>query len=320
MGSSRLKNELVWSHSRGRAFHDCLRAYWCTYYGSWEGWDAAAPEAARTLYVEKKLTRRPMWVGTRVHEAAEEAIKSARRGRRPDRARAVEEALAAARRDVRDSASGAWLDRPARRVGFAEHHYGEAVTDAEWEAAFAEIERQIHVLFEHRIFRRLLQVPERILDVEELRRFAVKLPDGPAAEVYVALDVLVADGRGGVVIVDWKTGEAHSDETIAAQLGVYGLYVTQELAIPEDRVTALHVNLRHDREANHPVGSDEIRAARVEIAADVREMRALLEDVPQNLADPARYPRRPEGDPRCRRCNFRRSCGREGGESGNSEG
>ncbi|HND00388.1 MAG TPA: PD-(D/E)XK nuclease family protein, partial [Myxococcota bacterium] len=195
-----LKNELVWSHSRAKTFQWCRRAYWYTYYGSWGGWEADAPEATRNAWLQKKLTSVPAWVGTLVHGIAENLLKEAIHGENPLEDEAADRAVRTANRQIRESERQ--LGRPGRATRFAEHYYGEGVTDVEWEAAYAEIERQVRVLFEHRIFRRLLQVPERILDVEELRRFAVALPDAPAAEVYVALDVLVSDGRGGVVIVD----------------------------------------------------------------------------------------------------------------------
>lgn len=301
-----LKNELVWSHSRSKTFEGCPRAYWLTYYGSWGGWAGDAPAEVRAAYVQKKLTSRAMWIGTVVHGLAEEGLARARQGRPMGVEEAIGHARRRAREDVDGSASGWWLGRPAKRVGFREHYYGEAVTDADWAAAVAEIERQVAALHEHRIWKRLMSVPDRILEVEELRRFRVG--DG---EIYVALDVLVDDGRGGVVIIDWKTGEAHSDEVIAAQLGVYGLYATQELGVDATRIQALHVNVRHATETKHPVGPAEIEAARETIGRTLAEMRAKLRSVPENLADVADYPPVEEGDGRCRRCSFRRTCGRE---------
>lgn len=301
-----LKNELVWSHSRSRAFGECLRAYWFTYYGSWGGWDAKAPPRVRDAYLQKKLTTRAMWTGTVVHGAAEAALKDARSGHAPALEQAVRRAKRQASEDIQGSASGKWTERPARRTGFAEHYYGLGVEPAQWEAAILEIERQIGVLWSHRIFQRLLDVPARIREIEDLRRFPVG-----DAEVYAVLDVLVDDGRGGVVIIDWKTGDAHENEEIAAQLGVYGLYATQELGVAADKVTALHVNLRHDTETRHAVGPPEIEAARAKIAESVAAMRALLVDVPGNVAREEHYPKLPEGDRRCGWCNFRRVCGRE---------
>ncbi|MDP2307640.1 MAG: PD-(D/E)XK nuclease family protein [Pseudomonadota bacterium] len=301
-----LINELVWSHSRSRTFAACPRAYWYTYYGSWGGWSRDVPAPIRDAYVQKKLTTRAMWIGTVVHGAAEEGIRRIV-GQRPlDLEAAVRTTLTRARNDIEGSRTGDWLQRAAKRTGFREHYYGEPVDPSAWEAAIAEIERQVRGLYENRIFRRIGQVPGRVMEVEELRRFRVG-----STEVYAALDVLMADGNGGVVIIDWKTGEAHSNDEIAAQLGVYGIYATQELGVPTDRVKAMHVNLRHAVETTHAVGPAAIEAAREEIEAGVTQMREKLRDVPGNVAEREDYPMVPEGDSRCRWCSFRRSCARE---------
>lgn len=319
-----IKNELVWSHSRGRAFHDCKRAYWFNYYGYWLGWDAGAPAAVRETYLQKKLTSRAMWTGTVVHGIAEAGLKRAINALASGNAGTPNQesdafwtlddmrqaAFLKADADIRGSASGEWKRRPAKRTGFTEHYYDLPVSDDDWKAVLDEIDRQVVNLHANRIYRRLLVTASRIREVEELRKFAVG--SGPErAEVYLAVDAMVGDGNGGVVIIDWKTGQNHEDAVIAAQLGVYGLYATQELGIPEDRITAMHVNLRHNTEARHPVGPAEIAAAREAILTGMAEMRASLKDVAANIADKEDFPTLPEGSARCRWCNFRRSCGRE---------
>lgn len=300
-----LKNELVWSHSRARLFHKCLRAYWFCYYGSWGGWDSRAAPATRDAYVQKKLSSRPLWIGTRVHKVAEQALKSLEHNEPVPEAAALRRVRRDLAEDLRGSASGRWLERPSRKVGFREHYYQEPVPEGGWEEAAAEIERQVRGLYAHRIFRRLHDVPERIREVEELRRFAVG-----DAEIYVALDVLVADGRGGVVIIDWKTGDNHDDREIGGQLGVYGLYATQQLGVPPDRVSAMHVNTRSGTETRHVVGIPEIQRAEEEIRAGVAAMRSRVYDPAANLAKIEDHPPRPEGDPECASCNFRGVCGR----------
>ena len=301
-----LVNELVWSHSRARAFSGCLRAYWFAYYGSWGGWEASAAAATREAYVQKKLTTRAMWTGTVVHQLAEDALRRVRDGWPP---RMLEEAVTGvrnrARREIAESLDGSWLARPAKRTGFREHYYEEPVPPGAWEAAVDEIERQARALWAQRLFLRLHAVPERIRELEDLRRFPVGDVD-----VYVALDVMVDDGHGGVVILDWKTGENHDDADIAAQLGVYGLYATQVLGVPADKVVAMHVNLRHGTETRHPVGPAEIEAAREVIGRSAAEMRARLEDPSKNLAKMDDHPPLPLDDPRCGTCSFRGVCGR----------
>ena len=259
-----------------------------------------------------------MWTGTVVHGIAERALRHALMGLEEEgkvTEWSLEAMQAAAQRtvneDIDGSASGRWLARPSRRTGFAEHYYKEPVSRADWDAAADEIRRQVQNLHAHRIYRRLLVTASRIVEMEELRRFPVGDP-AMRAEVYLAVDVMVGDGHGGVVIIDWKTGESHDDGDIAAQLGVYGLYATQQLGVPEDRVVAMHVNLRHGTETRHVVGPAEIAAAREVIGRETQEMRATLADPVANIANKEDFPPIAEGDRRCRYCNFRRSCGREG--------
>ena len=59
-----LQNEFSWSKSRHEKFAECPRAYWFHYYGSWGGWDAAAPRDVRELYVLKNLSSRWQWAGS----------------------------------------------------------------------------------------------------------------------------------------------------------------------------------------------------------------------------------------------------------------
>lgn len=301
-----LVNDLVWSHSRSRSFEGCKRAYWYSYYGSWGGWERAAAAEVRDAYVQKKLTSLPMWTGTVVHRVAEEVLRKARGSEGiPGLEDVIFSLRARCARDVRDSADGSWLQRPSQRVGFREHYYDESVTEAEWSAAVEEIERQVRSLWAHRCFTRLLDVPDRIRELEDLRRFSVGDVD-----VYVVLDVMVDDGRGGVVILDWKTGGAHDDAEIGAQLGVYGLYASSQLGVAPDAIVALHVNLRHDLETRHSVGPPEIEKARALIGASAAQMRAGLTSIPENTAAKENYPTVEPGSPECTRCTFRGICGR----------
>ena len=62
-------------------------------------------------------------------------------------------------------------------------------------------------------------MPERIRQIEDLNELHLN-----GVKVWVKLDVLMDDGQGGLVIVDWKTGRSHVDETVNTQLGIYGVY------------------------------------------------------------------------------------------------
>lgn len=301
--SGGLRNQFSWSYSRHGMFEECLRKYYLSYYGSWGGWARDADPRTRETYICKNLTTQRMWLGTVVHDCAEGALSALREGATPWAERAVELAVQRARRDIDDSRAGRYKADPKRHCGFQEHHYGEEEPD--WEAAIAEISRQVRVLFDHPVFRRMLAVPERIVEVEVLRRI-----DIAGVPVYVKLDALMADGQGGLVIIDWKTGESHEDSEIAKQLGIYGIYAVQEKGVPVDRVQALHVNLRHNSHTLHPVDANSLDVTREFVSGSAEAMRSLLSDVARNEAVEAAFPMVPEGDSRCGRCRFHGICGR----------
>jgi hypothetical protein len=301
-----LKNTFSWSHSRRGTFESCPRQYWLNYYGSWGGWKNDAPDQIRQAYIQKKLTTRAMWIGTVVHDMAEGVLRDLQSGRVPGPDYHIRRAMNRAQRDIRDSEGGRWRDWPSKVCAFQDHYYEQPIDQAVWDSALAVIEQQIRGFFERPTVRRLHQVPERLMEVEELTQ--VTVGDVP---VWVKLDALVSDGRGGAVVVDWKTGKHHQTEVVAAQLGVYGLYCTMQHGIPADRIIAMHVNLRTGDRTQHPIDAAVLEAAQADIKASADAMRAKLVDVPGNVADVADFPQLPEGDPKCAGCQFRRSCDRE---------
>jgi hypothetical protein len=301
-----LRNTFSWSHSRRGVFEACPRRYYWVYYGSWGGWDPAAPPAARHAWIQKRLTTLPMWIGTLVHEAAEEALTALCRGQ-PKRADDLVAAIRErARFEVLASASGAAFEAPGKPTIFQEHYYREPVEAAAWDDAIDEVSRQVRTLFDDRVYQRLLEVPERLMEVESLEQVDV---DG--VPVWVKLDALVSDGRGGSVIVDWKTGSAHDSAVIAEQLGVYGLYCRIRHRIPPSRLVAMHVNLRLGTREQHRVDDATLEQTRRTIRDSAAAMRGLLDDPGRNLASIERFPLLPEGAGPCRTCPFRRTCGRE---------
>lgn len=299
------ENTFSWSHSRRGTFESCLRQYWLNYYGSWGGWKSDAPPDVRQAYIQKKLTTRAMWIGTVVHDMAEGVLKDLQSGRQPSTDYHIRRAMNRAQRDIRDSEGGRWAEWPSRVCAFQDHYYEQPVDQAAWDDALSVIEQQVRGFFERPTVRRLHQVPQQLIEVEELTQ--VTVGDVP---VWVKLDALVSDGQGGAVVIDWKTGKHHQTEVVAAQLGVYGLYCTMQHNIPADRIIAMHVNLRTGDRTQHPIDAAILEAAQADIQASADAMRAKLSDVAGNVADPAEFPMLPEGNPKCAGCQFRRSCGR----------
>jgi CRISPR/Cas system-associated exonuclease Cas4 (RecB family) len=308
------KNEFSWSWSRHRAFQTCPRMYWLQHYGFWGGWRPGSP--GREIYIQKRLNTRAQWLGTQVHAAAEWVLNEVVAGRRPTAEQVVEGARGLALRMIDDSRRGAYRQDPKRRPGFAEHYYGVPVDDEAWRADVDEIARQVEGLFSNKVFVRLTEVPERIVEVERLEQMHVD--DVP---VWVSLDVLVRDAEGGWVVIDWKTGRSHDPETVQQQLGVYGAYVAERYLglrvdageVPSDaRIKALHANLRDGEHQSYDIDAATVRLAVDRVRTSASAMRERLVDAAANVANEDDFPMLPSGDPTCARCAYRRSCGRDG--------
>ena len=80
MTKKELENKFAWSVSRDRAFRECPRQYYFSYYGYWNGWKKDAPERTREIYVLKQLKNRYMWIGQTVHDCIARSLKNISRG------------------------------------------------------------------------------------------------------------------------------------------------------------------------------------------------------------------------------------------------
>jgi len=314
MGMTELKNEFSWSWSRHRTFQECLRKYWLQHYGFWLGWDASGDPEVREIYIQKRLATRPQWIGTTIHSGVEWVLSEVRRGSFPPPRQLIERVRWRARRTLEDSRRGLFRLNPKKFPGFVDHYYESDPGDEVWDEALSEIDRQLMGLFDNGVFLRLTEVPQRIREIEELAQ--VRVGDVP---VWVSLDVLVDDGQGGLVIIDWKTGRRHDPDTVSAQLGVYGVYVLDSYFNQRssgaglhsvERIKTMYVNLRSAEHHVFKLKEADIQTAVETIRASAAQMQSRLTDVPENIADKDQFPMLPEGAPACTRCRFRRSCDR----------
>ena len=299
------RNEFSWSFSRHGVFQECRRKYWLNHYAFWNGWSRGIDARTRELYIQKKLTTRPMWLGNKVHDAAERAIKTFQDSRYLGPDELVDRAIQEAKMDIQFSRNGRYRENPKRYPGFQEHYYKEEGAEESWDGVLNEIERQIRVLYENPIFRRILQVPERIRQVEVLNQ-----ADLGGVPVFVKLDVLMDDGKGGLVIVDWKTGRSHVDETVHDQLGVYALYARKILGIQS--LKAVHVDLRGNQFSTFTVDEEQIQRSESFVQDSAASMLEKLRLPEENQGDEADFDMLPEGSRSCNRCSFRKDCDRGG--------
>lgn len=308
-----LKNEFSWSWSRHRAFRECRRRYWLQHYAFWGGWDRNSPADVREIYIQKRLNTRATWLGSLVHEAVEWVLGEVRQGRYPPPEHVAERFERRARREIDESSRGLYRLDPKKFPGFAEHYYGDGDDPERWTEAIDEATRQIRELFNNPAFLRLARVPERIREVERLEQIRV---DG--VPVWVSLDVLVDDGKDGFVIIDWKTGKGHGADEVAAQLGIYGVYVLSAyFGVPPgqpgpfDRIRTMYVNLRTGERDVRPLQASDVDAAIDTIRTSSAAMKATLVDMAENVARKDDFPQLDAGSAACGRCVFRRTCGRE---------
>jgi hypothetical protein len=301
-----LKNEFSWSKSRHERFRECRRAYYYQYYGSWGGWTAEAGSPARELYVLKKLSTRWQWAGSVVHDALRRMLRRARATGRFD---SMENLLASARARARmqwsSSRDKSYWRETTGMCGLVEHEYGDPVAEEEWKRIYEEvIEGSLRAFYDGPILPEIRETPaDRWLAVDELDSWTFE-----GVKVWVALDFAFRDADGQTQILDWKTGKERGvDHT---QVAVYALYAMQKWGIPLARLAAGLVYLGAGGErVEAKADPAALGACEEEMRQSIQAMRELLDDPAENAARIEQFPRTEEKEV-CRRCTFRRPCGR----------
>lgn len=295
----------LWSWSRHRQLERCPRAYWYNYYGARGGWRADAPPEVQEIHRLKKLAGRSQWLGQLVHEA----VATVLRGivwRRPEDEGALRTRLLADAARAVDIARGRAPEPPGGPpVGFVEVEHGEDPGDEVWDATLADLAARFDDLMVHPVLRRLRAVPDRIVEVDRLRK--VRL-DG--FRLYVAPDVLVADGHGGRVIVDWKTGRSHDPELVAQQMAVYAWWVHHDDGIPIDRIKGLQANVPGAEHLTVCFEPRHLELTKQTVAESVARMQALLVAPDRDEAVAEAFEPLEPGAEACQSCRFRGPCGR----------
>ena len=305
-----LQNEFSWSKSRHERFAECRRAYWFTYYGSWGGWEAPAGSRERELYVLKKLSSRWQWSGSVVHSALKQLLSAARvSGQVWPLEKLLERTRTRARSEWSASRGKSYWREASRIVGLVEHEYGEPVADADWRQLYEQVvEGGLRSFYGSATFEEIRRTPrERWLTVDELDSW-----DFEGTKIWVAVDFAYRGEDGRVRVLDWKTGKEREVDHV--QVGVYALYAQQKWTVPAEGVTGGLVYLT----GNPAAGADRVsvaadpatlEACRTTMRTSIAGMRAHLADPGRNLAAEDAFPPLEEREA-CRRCPFRRPCGR----------
>ncbi|HEY7539665.1 MAG TPA: PD-(D/E)XK nuclease family protein, partial [Methylomirabilota bacterium] len=128
-----LANEFSWSRSRDNTFQECRRRYFYHYYGAWGGWDVAAPEEIRRLYILKQLASRQMWAGRVVHDAIEMALHAFADDRELPIEPFIADVVERMRGEWRSSKAARYRDNP-KTLALFEHEYAIDLKAEVWQA------------------------------------------------------------------------------------------------------------------------------------------------------------------------------------------
>lgn len=298
-------NDFSWSKTRDEIFRDCLRKYYFHYYGAWGGWDPNAPPRTRQLYILKNLQTRAMWAGDHVHRSIRTLLTAVRAGGAPPApAAAVEQMLAAMRKDFRDSLQRRYQQYPRKVCGLFEHEYELEIADEQWKETADHAAHCLQTFLASELFAGIRQLPaDAWLELEELASFTL---DG--IRVYVQLDFAQRTAEG-VTLFDWKTGRSEKSNA-ELQLAGYALYAVEKWQLASSQVQTVEFNLTRGEATPRTMDAAGLETMKDYIRDSADEMSFLLEDVAGNKPQAEDAFEFTEEDAICHRCNFLKVCPR----------
>lgn len=293
-----------WSWSRHRTLEGCPRRYWYQYYGSRNGWRAKEGHPTREVYRLKRLQGGRQWVGLRVHKLAEDIIKGASESGLFPAASVRARWELDSRRELEAGVAREDLERPKDVRGFEAIEYGQA-GDGFIDELWDDLVGQADALEAHPLFRRILERPELVKEVETFGR--VWMGDVP---VVVSLDCLLHDPDKGWFVVDWKTGKRHTEDVVDGQLVLYTAYVQRRYRARLGDITAMSAMTRDGSHRQTQVEWADIGRMKKLVATSAQGMLELLDGSGKDRVDKQDAPMLPEGSKTCEECRFRSLCGR----------
>jgi hypothetical protein len=296
-----LTNDFSWSRSRDNAFQECKRKYYYHYYGAWGGWDAAASQEVRRLYVLKQLASRQQWAGRVVHDAIEMALHAFAQGRDIPVEPFVADVIERMRGEWRSSRAGHYHDNPKSTALF-EHEYRVELQPEAWQALSRNVAACLRNFFRLPLTAEIRTTAPEHWSIEHWS----KVFDFEGTAVWVAPDFGFWTREGRLALVDWKTGGTSPDGA-AFQLGCYALYAHDVLGVEPARVDLLEANLRGPEVTRIAWNDERLEAVREQLRLSIRSMTAYLVNPEANVAAIADF-EKTEDLRICRWCNFRAVC------------
>jgi hypothetical protein len=297
-----LKNEFSWSKTRDEVFKTCLRQYWFSYYGYWNGWLENAPERTRQIYILKNLKNRQMWAGEKVHECIQRSLYNIRRG---IKVLPVDEIVSITldqmRAEFRSSKSKNYWKNP-KSCALFEHEYEVELTDDQWKEMANNVENCLRNFYASDIYDGLKSHPrDGWLEVEEFSSFHLD-----NIRINLAIDCAIKEGDG-VYLYDWKTGKSLSED-LSIQLACYALYAMEKWYVHPESLRIIEYNLSFDKSNWFSITHGEVENIKGYIKGSIKDMQSLLKDAENNIPVEEGKFDKVEDDRVSFRCNFRRVC------------
>ena len=300
---STFKNEFSWSISRDRVFQICPRQYYFNYYGYWGGWENAAPDRTRQIYILKQLQNRYMWAGAKVHDCINHTLTNLQRGISVlDVDQIVEITLNQMREEFRSSREKRYLTHP-KTCALFEHEYEVPISDADWKNTADNVVQCLRNFYASETFALLKELPQQMwLEVEDFSSFNL---DG--TKIWAVLDCSFRTDDGEVTIIDWKTGRSMSED-VSMQLSCYAMYAMEKWGVDPEKVKLIEYNLLANQGAEFNVTGGEIENTKGYIAGSIADMQSLLVDLDENVPKEEGAFQKVEDERIRTNCNFRKVC------------
>jgi PD-(D/E)XK nuclease superfamily len=296
-----LANEFSWSRSRDNSFQECRRRYFYHYYGAWGGWDVAAPEEIRRLYILKQLASRQMWAGRVVHDAIEMALHAFAGGREMPIEPFIADVIERMRGEWRSSKAARYRDNP-KTLALFEHEYAVDLKPEVWQALSRSVTVCLRNFFRLPLVATIRKTSPEHWSIEHWS----KVFQFEGTPVWMAPDFGFWNEDGRLALVDWKTGGSTPDGA-AFQLGCYALYAAEVLGVPPAKVDPFEANLREPEVTQLTWSDERLAAIKEQLRLSVRSMKAYLVDPAANVAAIADF-EKAEDLRICKWCNFRAVC------------
>lgn len=299
------KNELSWSKTRDESFNECKRKYFLHYYLSWGGWYDSALPRKREVYIMKKLSSRPMWIGKMVHKWISIIIKTLNSGRTIVCDQAISDLREEMLEEWKNSINNNYRNRPSKITGLFDHYYHVPTDMSDFESDFEKASIYLANFYKSIAYQELQEycpLPYNDSEIEQIQSF-----DLDRIKVWVSID-LAYKTNGISQIIDWKTGNKSNNKEIQLQLTTYSLYLSRKWDLDNYSINLREVNLRYRTENAWRANDEGVAWAIQYIKNSYSCMEQYLSDPLQNIPLEEEYFPKKDNQQGCNWCNFLGDC------------